>query len=161
MADQERRVVCVHDIPVDVEEVRRLMVGAPIKDESGNLIGTTMDMEGVLPTATFEVELSDGSCSEATHPFVPTLLDAYLIEAMEQRLRSRREVRLDALSSKGVEVRAAHPRAMPDRVDFLVTFAEFGAMVDGTWQLDIPPELAVEQTGRIARLIELSNLLRP
>jgi hypothetical protein len=124
MTDQgQRTVVCVHDIPVSLDEVRRSMKDAPIKDESGTFTGTTEGMGGALPTSTFEVEMRDGSRSEVAYPFVAMIPEEYVVEVMEGRLQPFKD---ELLSSEGVTVRAAHPRIVGDQpVDFLVTFADF------------------------------------
>ena len=124
MTDQgQRTVVCVHGIPVSLDEVRRLMKNAPIKDESDAFTGTTEGMGGTLPTKTFEVEMSDGSRSEVAYPSVPTIPEEYVVGVMEGRLQPFKD---ELLSSEGVTVRAAHPRIVGDQpVDFLVTFADF------------------------------------
>ncbi|HLL51822.1 MAG TPA: hypothetical protein VK356_14240 [Thermomicrobiales bacterium] len=133
MTDQGRRVVCVYGIPVSVEDVRRAMRSAPIKDAFDTPMGTTEGMEGALPTATFGVTMRDGSRQKVEYPSASTVPEDYVVAVMVDRLQPYQDEHLDALSSRGVLIEPAHPSVIRERpVELLIPFAGF----------DHSPELA-------------------
>lgn len=161
MADQEQRVVCVHAVPVGVDEIRQVVELANFRDPPPPAVPAEGADAG-LPPVGFRVRMRDGSWAEAVYPSFPEIADEHVAEAVERRLDPFLERHATAWHERGLDVQAAHPPAVgPEPADFLVGFADFERMAEGRWQPDVPPDPTGAQMDDLSRLMELANLLRP